>query len=122
MPTTKKKKSKQVLGNCYEAAGKYMLEASIGNENFILVHAEVMGQGQLQGTTFGHAFVVDIAQNIVIDKSNGRNLELPSPLYFAIGNIYDIGNYFEYTRKQMLENMLKYETWGPWQLETASGL
>ncbi|NBR00792.1 MAG: hypothetical protein EBT79_10905 [Actinobacteria bacterium] len=88
---------------------------------YTLVHAEVMGQGPLEGTTFGHAFVVK-DRAVVVDRSNGRNLEMPAFLYYAIGQISDIGNEHQYTWAEALEKALKYETYGPWDLKTRSGL
>ena len=130
------KKSLPDGGDCYEAAGKYILSLSTlhmgsggkiggeagGAEGLILVHAEVFGQGPLEGKTFGHAFVVDTETDMVIDKSNGRNIKLPRALYYAIGGVETIGNYHEYTPQEMMENMIKYRHWGPWDLVTSSGL
>lgn len=124
------------LGDCYDAAGKYILNKSTlymgsGGEvrgdvgeasNLVLVHAEVNGQGPMEGTTFGHGFVWDKSSDIVIDRSNGRNIQLPKILYFAIGGVDEIGNFYLYTPQQMVENMIKYKHWGPWDLKTSSGL
>ena len=132
-PKAKPRKSKAPKtsgGDCYEAAAKYIL--SVGNpafggttgaaENLIVVHAEVMGQGPLEGTTFGHGFVVDKSSDTVIDKSNGRNLHLPRVLYYAIGQIEYIGNIHEYTCNEVAEKMLESGHYGPWDLKTSSGL
>ena len=93
-------KKNKSLGDCYEAAGKYIM--SHPGENLTLVHAEVMGQGQLEGVTFGHAFVQDEHGN-VIDVSNGRNIRMPAALYFALGSIHEINNFFAYDEKATLE-------------------
>ena len=85
-----------------------------------LVHAEVMGQGNLEGTTFGHAFIVD--GDTVIDKSNGRDIRMPQMIYFAIGQIYNLNNYYVYNDKEFTEQVTKYGHWGPWELKTRSGL
>lgn len=108
----------KATGDCYEAAGKYML--SRPGSGLKLVHAEVQGQGSISGVTFGHAFVID--GDDVIDKSNGRNIKMPAMLYFAIGQIYDIGNYHEYSEDELMEHIQKYGHWGPWELQTESGL
>lgn len=125
------------LGDCYEAAGKYILDASklyMGSggrvegdtadaSNLTLVHAEVAGQGAMEGETFGHAFVVEGRgmDATVIDRSNNRDIRLPRILYYAIGQIEDIGNYHEYTPEEMMIRLLKYKHWGPWELQTRSG-
>lgn len=124
-PRRRKKPKAQALGDCYEAAFKFIMdECTFTPENesrYILVHAEVMGQGPLEGTTFGHAFVVK-DMSVVVDKSNGRNLEMPAFLYYAIGQISDIGNEHQYTWSEAKEKALKFKTYGPWDLVTESGL
>lgn len=79
-------------GNCYEAAGKYLLDACVANPKcgLTLVYGEVSGQGPLEGLTYGHAWVLD--GDTVIDVSNGRNLRLPRVVYYALGGIDRIGN------------------------------
>ena len=124
------KPKKTATGDCYEAAAKYIL--SIGNSMYggtpgaasslRVVHAEVAGQGPLEGTTFGHGFVVDMATDVVIDKSNGRDLQLPRMLYYAIGGIEEIGNYHVYTYDETVAKMLQSGHYGPWDLRTSSGL
>lgn len=125
-----KRAKKTSGGDCYEAAANYIL--SVGNpafggtvgaaKNLLVVHAEVMGQGPLEGTTFGHGFVVDKSNDSVIDKSNGRDLHLPRVIYYAIGQIEYIGNIHEYTYEEVTEKMVESGHYGPWDLKTSSGL
>ena len=113
----------EAKGNCYEAAGQHMMlkcQFSGDCSDFILVHGEVMGQGDLAGVTFGHAWVE--SNGNVIDKSNGRNLNVPTQLYYAIGNIDSIGNVIKYSWDEARQKILEFEHWGPWDLETSSGL
>ena len=107
-------------GDCYEAAGKYMFENRMADCNLVLVHGEVVGQGALEGVTYGHAWVED--GGTVIDKSNGRDIRLPKVLYYALGQIDQIGNTVQYSWPDTREKILNYEHWGPWDLETESGL
>jgi len=110
-------------GDCYEAAGRYMMmkcQFGGGCDNLTLVHGEVMGQGPLAGTTFGHAWILD--GGVVIDKSNGRDLQLPQEIYYALGQIDRIGNTHEYSWEEARNLIVDFEHWGPWELETASGL
>lgn len=123
------------LGDCYEAAGKYILDKShlymglnhdVGGEvsdaeGLVLVHAEVAGQGPMEGETFGHAFVWDTNTDVVIDRSNNRDIQLPKILYFALGAIEDIDNYYTYTPEEMMIHLIKSKHWGPWDLKTRSG-
>ena len=113
----------EAQGNCYEAAGQYMMmECQLGGSScgdMLLVHGEVMGQGHLEGIPFGHAWVE--VNGTVIDKSNGRNLELPAQFYYAIGRINEIGNVIKYPWSEARGKIMEYEHWGPWDLETSSG-
>lgn len=128
--TKPRRAKKSATGDCYEAAANYIL--SVGSPvyggtpeaaaNLRVVHAEVMGQGPLDGTTFGHGFVVDMATDAVIDKSNGRDLRLPRVIYYAIGQIDSIGNIHEYTYEDVVAKMMESMHYGPWDLKTSSGL
>ena len=110
-------------GDCYEAAGQYMMQkCSFGNDdcNLILVHGEVAGQGSLEGITYGHAWVLD--GSTVVDKSNGRNIQMPQMIYYAIGQISNISNVHQYPWLEARKKIMEYQHWGPWDLETESGL
>lgn len=111
-------------GDCYEAAGRFIMSqcqfGSTEDCNLTLVHGEVMGQGDLEGITFGHAWLVK--GDLVIDKSNGRNIEMPKQIYYSFGMIDSIGNMHHYDWEEARNNILTYEHWGPWDLETESGL
>ena len=110
-------------GDCYEAAGRYMMDkCQFGGDctGWVLVHGEVMGQGDIDGITFGHAWVE--SNGMVIDKSNGRDLQLPASLYYAVGKIDEIGNVVKYSWPDARDKILEFEHWGPWDLETSSGL
>ena len=120
------------LGDCYEVHGKMMLNPS--GRNFILVHAEVMGQGQLAGIPYGHCFLINKMTGTVTDRSNGRNIQMPKEIYYMLGKI-DQSEYwddtmgrvsrtpkiFEYTQEEARDLMLETGTFGPWELETESG-
>ena len=79
-----------------------------------------MGQGHLEGVTYGHAWVLN--GDTVIDVSNGGKLQLPKSAYYAIGQIDNIGNSIEYTWKEARKKIVNYEHWGPWDLVTETGL
>ena len=129
-PKTKKKaaarrsKKPPSGGDCYEAAFNLIMSMGLTgrSDNYILVHAEVMGQGPLAGTPFGHAFVIDTATDTCLDYANGRNIELQKMIYYAIGQIDYIGNIHEYTWEEARDMALKHKHYGPWDLVTSSGL
>ena len=107
-------------GDCYEAAGKYLMDECLFSGKgcaLLLVHAEVTGQGQIQDLKHGHAFVLD--GDTVIDKSNGRDVQMPKAAYYALGQIGD--NLHEYTYEEFRRKILEYEHWGPWDLKTETG-
>lgn len=110
-------------GNCYEVAGKFILESNSKTEpsykDLHLCHGTVHGQGPLSGAIFGHSWL-EYAQElptaklpIVLDKSNGKNLEIPAPLYYLMGKI-DISRVKKYNQEQTRKNILEHGHWGPW--------
>ena len=107
-------------GDCYEAAGKYIMDECVftpKNCTLILVHAEVSGQGPLEGVRYGHAFILD--GDTVIDKSNGRDVRIPKATYYSVGQIG--ANVHEYAFEDFRRKILEHEHWGPWDLQTESG-
>lgn len=121
MPPRRKSKP-TAQGDCYEAAGKFMMESCLHGPDctYLLVHGEVAGQGPLEGITYGHGWVLD--GDTVIDRSNGRNLRIPKALYYVLGGIDRIGNLHTYTWEEARKLILQYKHWGPWDLKTRSGL
>jgi len=127
-------------GDCYEIAGRIAINGNLKNyptrnddgrivyleENeYIgtpyLIQAQVEGQGQLEGVNFGHSWIED--DIYVYDFSNGRNLMILKLFYYSVGQIQQKKPlYYKYTFKKARIWMLKDETFGPWQLETESGL
>ena len=96
-------------GDCFVAAGRYILYSKDDNEK--LVHGVVEGQDELYGILFTHAWVE--RGNICIDKSNGKNLELPKNVYYALGKVRE--KYIKkYSKIETTKNLLKFEHWGPW--------
>ena len=118
-------------GDCYKTAGDFVLDNKLLGETrtnkikFVgephVVHAQVTGQGQISGLKYGHAWVEDDV--LVYDYSNGRKLEIPRNLYYAVGKIKTTKpRYFKYTFEQARKKMLDSGHYGPWDLKTESGL
>jgi len=123
-------------GDCYEVSAKYVLNSQFKelsslipeevlkemdkhgitrpSNDIFLVHGEVTGQSPIEGVKYGHAWV-EIGDSTVIDNSNGRNIEMPKALYYALGRIERT---IRYTPEQTREMVLKYSHWGPWELKT----
>lgn len=112
---------KSPRGDCYEAAGRFFVDQNLfGDTGMVLVHGEVAGQGGLEGTNFGHAWIEH--HGMVIDKSNGRDLRIPVQTYYAIGRIAEIGNIHRYDISQAKRKIVSTGHWGPWDLKTSTGL
>ncbi len=116
-------------GDCYEAAARLQMKHS--HEDCYLVHAEVIGQGELTGLPFGHAWVE--CGDTVYDYSNGRKLEIPKQLYYLLGKVEETRVWtdegvidrepkiFKYDIDEAATWMVRTMHWGPWELETISG-
>ena len=106
-------------GDCYQANGRAVLFDKKHRRD-TLYHAEVQGQGRNSDKTFGHAFVLrgDPQNGTVFDYSNGNSFEIPAIIYFSIGNVEWIGNYFTYSQDDISRKVEQYGHWGPWDLKT----
>ena len=99
------------LGDCYQAAGR--LITALNDDKATLVHGMVNGQGDLEGKRFGHAWVE--TNGTVLDHSNGRKLEIPKSVYYALGGIDPKDNKY-YSTEDALTWTLKSKHWGPWEM------
>jgi hypothetical protein len=123
-----KVKSKNQLGDCYQSAGNMVMDYKGNNNNEIkfigtpyLVHAEVSGQGDIEGIRYGHAFIVDDV--FVYDYSNNSKIVLRKSIYFRIGKIIEKKPiFYKYTFEEAMKIMTKTMNYGPWDLKTKSGL
>ena len=94
----------------------------------VLVHGLVLGSatGPLAGTRYWHAWV-EIVQRIehpalpapivmttVIDNSNGREIALPTALYYRLG---DVRTTTSYTPNEARWHMSETGHYGPWPEE-----
>jgi hypothetical protein len=104
-------------GECYRLAAQLVMD----NREYKLVHAEVTGEGPIKGIRYGHAFTTftdESSSEWVFDPSgeNETPVKVPKALYFKLGNI-NPDEIIEYPYEEVLENILKHETWGPWAEE-----
>jgi hypothetical protein len=104
-----------MLGDCYYAAGEYILD--VAQEGAILIH----GRPTLQCEpfiTFGHAWVEwdekIVNGTIRFAYDVARDIKMPISLYYALGKINPEDN-FEYTREEARRMILEYGHWGPWE-------
>lgn len=108
----------KTVGDCFEAAGCYLMDNHRRWRHLELVHGEVVGQGQIVGIRHGHAWCE--TDGWVIDTSNGRYIRVPSEVYYELGQIGD--NLKRYTMKDLQQWVRKTGHWGPWELEVSTEL
>lgn len=114
------KKLASAFGDCYQVNGKYFLDHAYRNPNLRLVHGEVMGQGELQGISYGHCWCEEGGE--VLDFSNGRDMKIDKRVYYALGQIDRFNNTYVYDQPTFSVMISKYGHWGPWELKTKTGL
>ena len=100
------------LGDCYQAGGRLIMNM-FGDKEHMLVHGMVNGQGQLEGKRYGHCWVE--SRDTILDHSNGRKLEIPKDLYYAIGRV-NPKECFYYTPEEAAKFMVDEGHWGPWEM------
>ena len=111
-------------GDCFEVAGNLVIDhlLSTSRLNFegepYLVHAEVRGQGKIEGLRFAHAWIED--DEYVYDNSNGKMKKLSKFIYYLVGDIqtHNPKKHIKYTFQEAKTKMLKTGTYGSWELET----
>lgn len=124
MAKAKTKSRIKATGNCFESALHVMHRLCIGGqtERYRLVHAEIIGQGPIEGVAHGHAFVVDVIDDIAYDESNGRVIRMDVGLYEALARIPVHQNTCVYTWEEAVEKSCESGHYGPWDLVTSTGL
>lgn len=94
----------QYGGECFQRA--YKLRDKLGHQAY-LVHAMVQGS---IGPVHSHAWV-EMGDN-VYDDSLGKLTTLPKVLYYKFGKVKDV---YRYNRIQVLDKVLKFMHYGPWE-------
>ena len=112
-------KRMQGSGDCFSAAQR-TLEQMPNEEQkrSKLCHGVPLGQGEIDGIRFDHAWVERTDHDgdfgvVVIDRSNGKNLELPREVYYALGNIKE-NDVSRYTYFEAIKQMSEHNNYGPW--------
>ena len=100
-------------GDCYMANGRFVMRKmnEPDEKKWRLCHG--VGILQTDGKPFGHAWVE--YGNKCIDKSNGKSIELPKKVYYALGNIPVKGHkIYKYSPEETGLKMVRNKHWGPW--------
>jgi len=95
-------------GDCYEQALHYF-QRDTGST---LVHGLVNGQGALEGILYNHAWCEKGSKIIDMTLPKDVQKSLDINLYYAIGGIQTT---YKYNRKEAMEKLNEYETYGPWE-------
>jgi hypothetical protein len=113
-------------GNCFEMAVEFMEKYGgllryrrATMTGLRVCHGEVTGQGKLVGVKFGHGWVEQ--GDLVFDYSNGRSYVGPKAKYYAAGQI-DETKVLRYTVEQVRRKCVETGVYGPWDLQTSTGL
>ena len=121
-------------GDCYEASFNWIYDNCLsfaatrkGDSGIYLVHGEVRGSpgSPIEGIRYGHAWIEDGEQ--VHDVANGKSVTLPKMVYYGLGGVYPDRppfkpNLHHYTPEEARRMILQFGHYGPWELETESGL
>jgi len=105
-------------GDCFKAAATYLIANFHEVRGLALIHGEAVGRGPIAGVKHGHAWCE--AGGEAIDPSNGRCIRMPLELYYGLGQIGD--NVKRYTARELGYWVRKTGVWGPWELQTETGL
>lgn len=100
------------LGDCYEAAGKALIQDELNTDQFGNVPSDevTVVHGRMTSPPIGgHAWLE--ARGHVYDLSNGRVTYMPIDEYYREFGIKDV---HKYTRSEAFQIMLKLKQWGPW--------
>jgi hypothetical protein len=120
----KVKRKLKAKGDCYRAAADFCMGKWFAPKQLefvgtpYLIHAEVKGQGMIEGIRYGHAWIEDDVN--VYDFSNNREVILPKEIYYILGdvNTTDPKKYQKYTFEEARAKMLETKHYGSWDIET----
>lgn len=96
-------------GDCYVVAAQIVDAAD--NPDLLLCHGVAIGQGDIQGMAFSHAWCE--LGDLVIDMSNGLNVRVLKAVYYMIGKINE-ATVRRYTPEQARAMLREQGHYGPW--------
>jgi hypothetical protein len=105
------------LGDCFQVSAQSILYDNL--PGLKLVHAYVTGQGPLKRRRYEHAW--NEIGDVVIDKSNGRQIVMRKEQYYQLGNVVEKpGEYVVYDADQARKKMFQTKNYVPWDLSNIS--
>lgn len=116
-----RRNSARKLGDCFQAAASLLCDLAEQDPatRAEVVHGVVTGSpdGPVAGLRFTHAWVETPGPlpefPTVLDHSNGRQLELPAAIYYAVGQI-DARTVERYDVHTLRRRMVRFKHYGPW--------
>lgn len=106
----------EATGDCFEAAGNAFIDANYHDrgEGWILCHGNVTIQrGEFAGERTGHAWLELPERGLCLDLTNGRKLDLPQRLYYALGKI-NADDVQRYDWERARAALIGQGHYGPW--------
>lgn len=120
----------EATGDCFPTAAHVAMELAAGGENVRVVHGRPMGQGPHAGRRIWHAWVEvtrvievptqdgsvthEVELVTAVDRSNGKDLEVPAVLYRSIGELDGDDVVWSWTLEEAHQQMVTYGHYGPW--------
>ena len=119
--TNKKQNDLTPTGNCYQAAGQFMMDnyytsRSDDSDHVKLVHGHPTLTREPY-TKYGHAWI-EIDDRLCLDVESGAMLS--KELFYEIGNINPDECHY-YAKKDMRKWVTETGHWGPWEGPDAVG-
>ena len=117
-------------GDCFEVALHFAMNLRGDDDEYRVVHGWPIGQGPIAGLRHAHAWIerhdpipANLPEHfarvgpdfftVCIDRSNGKDVELPRTLYYGIGHIRpDECSY--YTPAEAMALAVRSGHFGPW--------
>jgi len=113
------------LGDCFEVSLNeiaFPMGEFAGNDTARLVHGTVIGQGEIEGIPYAHAWIEfdmfvpgpggrQYPVRFAVDRAVGRDIRMPAELYRRMGQV---SNAVEYTEREARRKAMQSGHYGPW--------
>jgi len=107
--------SRTATGDCFKVHADILMDMRFRNpidlEKHTLVHGLVDGQGPLEGVRYVHCWLEK--GNNVIDRANGKDMEVPKVVYYKIGGVKK-NQTVRYTPQEAFKKMVETGIYGTW--------
>lgn len=101
------------MGDCFVQAYNNFFDSR--DNNVLLVHGVVTGRGKIEGLKYLHAWI-EIGDKVIDTTMSLFAKGFPKDGYYRLAQA-DEKEMFKYNKSEAIEKILKYETYGPWEIE-----